>query len=96
MEPLDRTHRVMPRHRGRDVSTPRRLTPLLDDDHVGGLLTRIRAVGCLIGAASEVDPAQLSAAGWLVEALAEEAHARLKDEVDRQTIGKTARSRRRR
>lgn len=56
---------------------------LLDDDHVGGLLGRIRAVGYLIGAVSEVDPAQLRAAGWLIESLADEAEARLKSAVQR-------------
>lgn len=54
---------------------------LLDDDHVGGLLTRIRAVGSLIGAAADVDPAQISAAGWLVDTLAEEAQRRLRETV---------------
>ncbi len=54
---------------------------LLDDDHVGGLLARIRAVGCLIGAAADVDPGQISTAGWLVEALAEAAQRRLRAAV---------------
>ncbi len=56
---------------------------LLDDTHVGGLLARIRAVGCLIGAAADVDPGQIRVAGWLVEALAEEAQTRLREAVRR-------------
>ncbi len=59
------------------------MSDLLDEDHVGGLLARIRAVGCLIGAAAEVDPVQVSVAGWLVEALAAEAQMRLREEVRR-------------
>ncbi len=79
------------RHQGADANTPERVDDLLSDDHVGGLLTRIRAVGCLIGTASEIaDPAQVSVAGWLVEALAEEAQMRLKDEVRRQASRKAA------
>ncbi len=67
--------------RCRNVNCP--WNRLLDDDHVGGLLGRIRAVAYLIGAVSEVDPAQLRAAGWLIESLADEAEARLKDTVQR-------------
>ncbi len=69
------------RPRCRNVDCP--WSRLLDDDHVGGLLGRIRAVAYLIGAVSEVDPAQLRAAGWLIESLADEAEARLKEAVQR-------------
>ncbi len=78
--------------RRRRVPTAARPGDLLDDSHVGGLLTRIRAVGCLIGAAAAVDPVQVSVAGWLVEALAEEAQMRLREAVRR--LGRTASRRR--
>ncbi len=79
-----------------DAHTPEDLRDLLDDDHVAGLLTRIRAIGCLIGTASEIaDPGQVSVAGWLVETLAAEAHTRLKEAVESQAVAKTARRRRR-
>ncbi len=71
------------------------LRDLLDDDQVGGLLARIRAVGCLIGAAADVDPAQINAAGWLIEALAEKAQSRLREAVRRLPVSKTGRVRHR-
>ncbi len=71
------------RRQGRHVEEQRDWNRLLDDDHVGGLLGRIRAAAHLIGTAAEADPAQLRAAGWLIEALADEAQARLRNEVRR-------------
>ncbi len=84
MNGFDRTRRSSARHPGRAVGGHSPLSELLNDDHVGGLLARIRAVGCLIGAAADIDPEQISAAGWLVEALADEAQRRLKDEIRRE------------
>lgn len=94
MRRLDRRPLAPARHPGRDLNAWSRLIDLLDDEHVGGLLARIRAVGCLIGAAADIDPAQVSAAGWLVESLAEEAQRRLTGAIMRVATGKRPAGRR--
>lgn len=74
---------MTPRHRRRGRPGACAHGCLLDDDHVGGLLGRIRAVAYLIGAASDVEPTQVRAAGWLIESLAEEAGTRLRKALRR-------------
>lgn len=63
---------------------------LVDDDHLGGLLARIRAVAGLIGLADGADPAQVRTAAWLIEALADEAYTRLSAAVHAQRLGRAA------
>lgn len=73
------------RRQGRRLDDRRDWNRLLDDDHVGGLLARIRAAAYLVGTAAEADPAQLRTAGWLIEALADEARVRLEAAVRSRT-----------
>lgn len=71
-----------PRNRRARCRDPHcRWNRLLDDDQIGGLLGRIRAVAYLIAVASDLDPGRVRATGWLLESLAEEAQGRLQATV---------------
>ncbi len=83
------------RREGRRSDDRRDWNRLLDDDHVGGLLARIRAAAYLVGTAAEADPAQLRTAGWLIEALADEARIRLEAAVRSRAAPAPARAGRR-